>query len=441
MRVLPIVALLAAAVAAEPVTRADLARTLLRFEEALERHPPAGDRVREVNAAFDAATMAFFSGNFPAVLRGIDEVTDSLERSPAAGLRVDIRPRIAVADNPDGVTARVVPLYGAAPDKPRFRLGTLGEFSPGEIFPGGKKLPSGSYEISLGGAAAGVWQVLDRSPAAIAAENVARLDRVKGFEEAVAACRRRNAKIGALSEQDPADSFLLLADANRLVAEVAAEVAALEEGRDPYTGRTGDLWSTVEVQGMVVPFRLYAPSAGDPAQPFPLVIALHGAGADENMFFEAYGRGRLRRLAEERRFLLLSPSSTALGTTPAVFDLLLETMARRYPVDRRRIYLLGHSLGGMIASHFAEARKEVLAGVACIAGAGATLTSTSAPVLLIAGEIDPIVPASRLENIARLARTGECPLEFRVKSGYGHTLLVDAVLPEVVDWLLARERR
>ena len=40
-----------------------------------------------------------------------------------------------------------------------------------------------------------------------------------------------------------------------------------------------------------VPFRVFAPPTSDDGAKRPLIIALHGAGGDENMFMDAYGAG------------------------------------------------------------------------------------------------------------------------------------------------------
>lgn len=45
--------------------------------------------------------------------------------------------------------------------------------------------------------------------------------------------------------------------------------------------------------------------------PRPLLVVLHGAGGDENMFPEAYGAGIIKRIAEKHGLLVASPRRTA----------------------------------------------------------------------------------------------------------------------------------
>jgi hypothetical protein len=55
--------------------------------------------------------------------------------------------------------------------------------------------------------------------------------------------------------------------------------------------RTGTYWLTLASQKSRVPVRLLAPETVVQGKPLPLVIAWHGAGGSENMFFDAYGNG------------------------------------------------------------------------------------------------------------------------------------------------------
>ena len=126
--------------------------------------------------------------------------------------------------------------------------------------------------------------------------------------------------------------------------------------------------------GSVLPYRLTIPGLdpksrgiGDPS--WPIVVALHGAGGDENMFHWGYGAGLLERLAEEKEFILVSPLTTRFSTRPEVFDALLDAVASMTPfADRGRVCLLGHSLGAMAAGIAGRARKDKVAGVCLIAG-------------------------------------------------------------------------
>ena len=192
--------------------------------------------------------------------------------------------------------------------------------------------------------------------------------------------------------------------------------------------------------GAAVPYRVYAPANRAPGVRLPLVVALHGAGGDENMFLEAYGAGAIRALADARGFIVATPLTTALLRAPDALARLIDTLAAELPVDRARVYLLGHSLGAAAAWNLARLRPDLVAAVVCIAGACGGVSAPAPPrvppLLAVVGELDPLATPARAESAATDARTAGRTVEFRRIPGYGHTLVVGAVLPDVVDWLL-----
>jgi predicted esterase len=195
-----------------------------------------------------------------------------------------------------------------------------------------------------------------------------------------------------------------------------------------------------------IAYQVHAPSAAREA--LPVLIALHGAGGDERMFMEGNGAGRLRALADERGFLAVTPFTNHFMRSPEVLDALLDTLAAAHPIDRTRIWLLGHSLGAIAAWRVALARPAAIAAVVCVAGpCGGAPPDTSArwrampPTLVIAGALDPIAAPGRLEQSAAAARAAGVPIEFRVLPDLGHTFVIGYALPDAVTWLLAQPPR
>src|SRR5262249_10575139 len=74
--------------------------------------------------------------------------------------------------------------------------------------------------------------------------------------------------------------------AARLLKEAEELSAALEAGKDYYTlDKVGQFWLTVGTQ----PVRIQVPRGLKKDKPVPIVVALHGAGGTENLFFDGYG--------------------------------------------------------------------------------------------------------------------------------------------------------
>jgi predicted esterase len=192
--------------------------------------------------------------------------------------------------------------------------------------------------------------------------------------------------------------------------------------------------------GREVPWVLRLPDASA-TEARPLVIALHGAGGDERMWLAAYGAGMLAPMVAARGAILASPLTTALRDG-ASLDALIAAVSTEAPVDRSRIYLLGHSMGAMTAWRLAQQRPRVVAAVVCLAGGCGTPApgdSTPLPPLYVAaGALDPLAAPARLEPAVTAARAAGRVVEWRVIRDRGHTLMVPEALPDALTWLLAQ---
>ncbi len=455
-------------------SRADLAASYLRFEQTLAAYPPPAERVADVNRQFDAATLAFFSGKNAQAVKTINALAASLLPAPpsqaaqlAASLRVTIEPAVLVADSAEPVLAKIVTIYprettgsDAIPLALRLRLidsGTAVDV-PFEVPAGDEvdlsleldlvdSLSPGTCRVELVTAAGeafpqGQFAIVTTSLDALRDQQATRLAAIEStptLAQALAACRARN----ALLSNAPSDTNTAqyLADPTALASAVADEIAALEAGRDPYYRRAGDYWRTFAMGKNELATRVFAPPATTGDQPVPLVIALHGAGGDENMFLEGYGAGLIRRLAEQHECLLCSPRTEGLAGKPENFTVLIDALAANYSIDRQRIYVLGHSMGGGAASMLAARQADQIRAVACLAGFagfGKSVEKTP-PVLAIGAELDPIIPAARIEQAAQRAIERGLPVTYRLQKDYGHTVMVGAVLAEVVTWLLEQK--
>jgi pimeloyl-ACP methyl ester carboxylesterase len=131
--------------------------------------------------------------------------------------------------------------------------------------------------------------------------------------------------------------------AARLLAEAALKVVANGGG---YFGkaRPGEFWITLADEHGLLPVRIKAPEAAAKGKPLSLVIALHGAGGSENMFFDAYGNGKIVDLCRKRGWLLVAPRLSLFGLSMPV-DSIVSEIERIYPVDKRQIFVAGHSMG------------------------------------------------------------------------------------------------
>ncbi|MEM9379427.1 MAG: alpha/beta fold hydrolase [Planctomycetota bacterium] len=217
--------------------------------------------------------------------------------------------------------------------------------------------------------------------------------------------------------------FLLVSGPYR--AELESDLAALERGEDPFRRRIGDHWRTFAHGRRDLAARVFLPESA-PAESIPLVVALHGAGGDEGFFFELAGDGRVKALAEEHGCLVVAPFTPDFLWSPAPFDALLAGIADDYPIDPQRVFVIGHSMGGMVASRLCVERSDAIATACCVAGFRPIATESAPPVLVVQGERDAIVPASVVRRAVEASEGAE--VAYVELEDEGHTLLLPTAL-------------
>lgn len=264
---------------------------------------------------------------------------------------------------------------------------------------------------------------------------LATLDSAGPLAQAITAARARAQLL--VDSVSPDRSAEFLADPPVLARAVGAEVNALVQGRNPYARAIGDVWRSYRgVNGTLVPMRVSAPPVAA-TRPVGVLITLHGAGGDENMFASGYGQGIAARLARENHLLFVSPATTPFMTSAVQFDSLMAVLRRDYAIDESRIYVLGHSMGAGAAARLAQERPRALAAVACLAGGAPVTAADAPPILFLGAQLDPIIPAARVQAAAAATPNGI----YEERANEGHTLMVRAGVLRSVTWMLQHTRQ
>jgi predicted esterase len=224
--------------------------------------------------------------------------------------------------------------------------------------------------------------------------------------------------------------------AARLLAESEAALKAVSAGDDYFgTARPGEFWITLANGESSLPVRLMAPEAVTKGKPLPLVIALHGAGGSENMFFDAYGHGKIVQLCRHRGWLLVAPRLSFFGLGMPV-DRMIAEVGRLYPVDKRQVFVVGHSMGAAQAINIMQQAGDPPAAVAAVSGGGRFGKPgrwTETAFLVVAGDQDFGLSGSR--RLSQALRTaGAANVRFKEYKDAEHLGVVQAALPEVFDF-------
>jgi len=458
-------------------TREDLAHAYVRLETLVqERRLDNGLRAR-IHRMFDAATPYFYWNrtnravealNAMAALAAPEMFGDASARV-CLSLRARVKPRVFVAGSEATPEVFVERLYlprnvaegpiefsveiegpdgdeiaaGVARTTPRGRGNTDIRWEEGRSLRAAVgALEPGSYMVRLlhEGRALSErpWYVVARPLSEIRAGLQDRLNAVDPgeakLERAVELCR---ARIDLLREEDaPARTAAFTEDVPKLLASLRSEVKTIEAGRDPYREQAGESWRITPGGGLYSAMRLYAPPRLNGDGTHPLVVALHGAGGDEALFMLGYGGGLMKALAEQFGFFLATPRTESFFRDPSALETLVEDLADDYPIDRSRVYLVGHSLGAGAAATLARMQRDLVAAAVCIAGGAFVPGQPVAPTLSIPAELDPIIPAQRIMKNVRRAVEAGARIEMRLAEDQGHTLVVGQVLPAAVKWLL-----
>jgi predicted esterase len=251
-------------------------------------------------------------------------------------------------------------------------------------------------------------------------------------------------------------------------------VLALTLAVPAQTPKTGDQHRqyTFVPTGQQMPLRVFVPPAWDGKAALPIILFLHGAGADENTYLDQ-SDGLVRKLAAQHGYIVVSPLGfTPLGAygnplrLPAVFGenaaaaaqraavtperrreltlselevmTALELVTEEYGADRSRTFLAGHSMGSGGVWHLAARYPERWRAVAPMSGPFIDAATypfdliRHLPIFMTEGTgATPSLEGSRA--LARYMRAGTFTFEYLEVDG-NHGSMVPMVWPRVFDF-------
>jgi len=224
--------------------------------------------------------------------------------------------------------------------------------------------------------------------------------------------------------------------------------------------------------GQQMPYRIYVPTSWDGDTALPILLFLHGAGANESTYLDT-AEGLLRHLAEQHGYIVVSALGfTPLGAygnplrLPAVFGesqtaakqraavtperqrelnlseleviTVLEIVTEEYGADRSRTFLAGHSMGSGGVWHLAARYPERWRAIAPMSGPFIDAEIypfgriRDLPIFMTEGTgAEPSLAGSRA--LADFMRKGDFVFDYLEVDG-NHGSMVPMVWPAIFDY-------
>jgi pimeloyl-ACP methyl ester carboxylesterase len=232
-------------------------------------------------------------------------------------------------------------------------------------------------------------------------------------------------------------------------SKATAIVDAVNAGRDPFAGKHGDLRKAYRsaVDNTLQPYRIFVPAAYDGSKPTPLVVALHGMGGDENSMFDGY-KETLKREAERLGFIVACPKgrdTASMYRGSAEQDVLdvMKEVERDYRIDLKRVYLMGHSMGGYGTWSVAMAHPELFAALGPISGGGDTngmVKIKNIPEYVVHGDDDRTVNVSQSRRMVEAGKKIGVPITYVEVPGGSHVSVAEPNFAPMLDFFAKQQR-
>ncbi|HXB69146.1 MAG TPA: alpha/beta hydrolase-fold protein [Candidatus Acidoferrales bacterium] len=228
-----------------------------------------------------------------------------------------------------------------------------------------------------------------------------------------------------------------------------------------------------------MPYHLYVPQKYDGKTPMPLIVALHGAGGQQDYFFRT--NPNTQELCEKYGFILVAPlgyhafggygagllrrppGATATPPDPRRPDWSADELKRvnelsekdvrnvlaivehEYRIDSARVYLMGHSMGGNGTWYLGQKYAEKWAGLGVLSGGFGYVDYPAErikgiPLFTSAGSKDTAIHGDLARAaLDKLRAAGLDPVYVEIGDGT-HMSMIPGALPQVLEFFATHHR-
>ncbi len=450
--------LLATPAFAQP-DRYELGRRVIAFEKAWDEKADDAAAKKRAAPIVNKAVQSLFRLNLSGASKFIDEARNALDGAEPALASVrwaealQIVPESRVVDSTvDDVTVAVKAFYKIDGDAPKAAIARakLGAGKPVEVvldkLPATIRVPVKSVPGTPSADFTLVVEIVVDGK--VLARKETRVSRIEKFEERLAAVKKASADVPKPPTTIEQATFLLIVKqleslAKKNVPETDLPASRLIFGaerlskiKEPYyiPTRPGEFWLSIPTGKTSTVVRIRIPTKLEERKtPVPVLFALHGIGGSENMFFDSYGNGIVPRLATERGWIVVAPKVELLlgsGPAPKVPEILAE-LAKRYPIDLKRVYLIGHSMGAGHAMQLAQKDPDRYAAIAALGGGGkvAKADSLKGRFFVGCGKMDVALNGAKALHTSLVE--AKLPVIFKEYNDIEHLLIVREAAADV----------
>jgi predicted peptidase len=267
----------------------------------------------------------------------------------------------------------------------------------------------------------------------------------------------------------------------------APQLSSEELAKQPQTpGATGDQERHYyfEEGKTESPYRLYVPKNYDGKTKMPLILSLHGAGARQSYFFRpAYG---MPELLEKYGFIFVSPfgfhefggyGAGVMPREPVPLDPgvepnpvgarrpkwtpeetakvnelsekdvmnVLALVQKEYAVDPSRVYLMGHSMGGMGTWYLGQKYADKWAGLGILSGGFGYIDYPlqrlkGIPLIVGAGSMDTALHGERALAEEKRFKAAGLDVRYIEIPGGTHMSMIPPMFPQVIEFFATHHR-
>ncbi len=212
---------------------------------------------------------------------------------------------------------------------------------------------------------------------------------------------------------------------------------------------TGD-WERSEGHGLK--YRIYGARKlrRGKGEGYPLVVYLHGRGGDVMTPEEPWGARAFTREDNYRRraCFVISPQNPDqqgwVGSKADGVIGIVQELLKKLPVDPKRVYLTGYSMGGYGTFQLLSQEPKMWAAAVPVAGGGnpgAVRDYRKVPIWVFHGEADKVVPVTQSQAMVEALKEARSDVKYTEFEDAGHGV-ADRVYDDekVHEWIFEQAR-